>query len=574
MNATPLLSICIPTYNRSKYLDGLLDALAGQITKADLGGQIEIVISDNCSTDHTPRVVEKWATRHSFIRSTRTEWNIGGDSNQVGIVSLAAGKFVWLFGDDDRPRDNAVATVFSQLKPGVSQLFLNYRCMNRDGVCVSATRLHEGISDDITTVELVKRLGFIHPYSLMTSHVFDREQFLAADPVALLKVSPWYAVPTIMLMAFHNQKVTLVREPLVDFTMGNDRLPNELVFYVRVMGVLNTLRALEAAGAIDSDFLFGCYETGAGSPYILKHNHYFREELFWNLTEFIDYWALPGRADSQVLRSFIDRGPGFWDIRHRLKAYFLDDFEAYTRHQKPMIHYWKGKAWFPDFSLLLSSNDREECHDFDRLAGRWPEKFTHESILVSTISEEEGFYEHLNVFMAPYRLHRSPSSSLNSGFRKTLTPRVLVLDRADSAQNDELIALIDQWQSRSDAPAACLLFESMPEDGSGVPTGFLGLYFKREDLVFRGGFENGFEDWERTRLIADAALRLGSEAWALDGGRISPQALSRWYAAELPGWIRLHRRFWKGPCSEHGLNITLRGHLERLERDRRAAQKR
>jgi hypothetical protein len=409
-------------------------------------------------------------------------------------------------------------------------------------------------------------LGFIHPYSLMTSHVFDRAQFLAADPAALLKVSPWYAVPTVMLMAFHHQKVTLVREPLIDFTMGNDRLPDELVFYVRVMGVLNTLRVLEAAGAIDSDFIFGCYETGAGSPWILKHHHYFREEIYWNLTEFIHYWALPGRVDAQVIRAFIDRGPGFWDIRHRLKAYFVDDFNEYCKHRKPLIHFWRGKAWFPAFSLLLSSDDQEECEAFDELAGKWPEEFTHETILISRLPEENSFFENINVFMAPYRPHRSPSASLNSGFRKTLTPRVLVFDRVASPVMPELVRRIDEWQSSPDAPSSCLLFESSPTDSGAAPTGFLGLYLKREDFIFLGAFENNFEDWTRTRLLADAAFRLQSVGWALEGGKISRESLACWYKAELPAWVRLCRSIRKRPFSEHGLNLALRRHLQRQRR--------
>ena len=50
-----LLSICIPTFNRCKYLTNLLDQLA---CASILTNDIKIYISDNESTDDTKKVVD------------------------------------------------------------------------------------------------------------------------------------------------------------------------------------------------------------------------------------------------------------------------------------------------------------------------------------------------------------------------------------------------------------------------------------------------------------------------------------------------------------------------------------
>jgi acetyltransferase-like isoleucine patch superfamily enzyme/glycosyltransferase involved in cell wall biosynthesis len=57
---TPLLSICIPTFNRAETLKKTLQCLTSDpyFQKSDL---VEIVISDNCSTDHTSVVVKNYA---------------------------------------------------------------------------------------------------------------------------------------------------------------------------------------------------------------------------------------------------------------------------------------------------------------------------------------------------------------------------------------------------------------------------------------------------------------------------------------------------------------------------------
>ena len=43
------LSICIPTYNRSYYLDNCLNSI--KLAKKETSLSLEICISDNCSTE-------------------------------------------------------------------------------------------------------------------------------------------------------------------------------------------------------------------------------------------------------------------------------------------------------------------------------------------------------------------------------------------------------------------------------------------------------------------------------------------------------------------------------------------
>ena len=58
---TPLLTIAIPTYNRAADLAAALEHLAGQ--PGISGGEVELLVSDNCSTDATGEVVKKFIER-------------------------------------------------------------------------------------------------------------------------------------------------------------------------------------------------------------------------------------------------------------------------------------------------------------------------------------------------------------------------------------------------------------------------------------------------------------------------------------------------------------------------------
>src|SRR5881227_721237 len=95
---SPLLTLAIPTYNRSGCLRRLLEMLAPQ-----LAGQncVELLISDNASTDDTPAILESICRAGLKFRLIRNDVNIGPDGNFEQCFTQATGKYVWIFGDDD-----------------------------------------------------------------------------------------------------------------------------------------------------------------------------------------------------------------------------------------------------------------------------------------------------------------------------------------------------------------------------------------------------------------------------------------------------------------------------------------
>jgi len=95
---TPLLSLCVPTYNRARYLDSLLDTLATQL--CDFPYDYEIVISDNGSTDATPEVVARHAQALP-IRALRHPQTIGCYPNVIFAMTQARGRYMMYLADDD-----------------------------------------------------------------------------------------------------------------------------------------------------------------------------------------------------------------------------------------------------------------------------------------------------------------------------------------------------------------------------------------------------------------------------------------------------------------------------------------
>lgn len=107
------LSICIPTYNRARVLDRLLEGLSQEI--AGLESEVEICISDNASQDETGQIAKKWAARLP-IKYRKSKRNLGLDINFVKITELASGRFIWYSGDDDLFLPGSVQRLLDDLK--------------------------------------------------------------------------------------------------------------------------------------------------------------------------------------------------------------------------------------------------------------------------------------------------------------------------------------------------------------------------------------------------------------------------------------------------------------------------
>lgn len=111
-NDAPRISICIPTFNRGDLLRQTLDVLLPQLE----GRDVELLISDNASTDNTPTIVHSLKARHPFIRYHRQSENVGLDNNTLASIATARGEYCWLCSDDDIPLPGSFAKIEDTLR--------------------------------------------------------------------------------------------------------------------------------------------------------------------------------------------------------------------------------------------------------------------------------------------------------------------------------------------------------------------------------------------------------------------------------------------------------------------------
>ncbi len=97
-NKKPILSICIPTWNRRYSLQYTLKSIMDQ--EEFRSWDVEIVISDNASTDETETEVWKLCKKYINIKYFRNKENIWWNPNINKAFSLWTWEYLWLLWSD------------------------------------------------------------------------------------------------------------------------------------------------------------------------------------------------------------------------------------------------------------------------------------------------------------------------------------------------------------------------------------------------------------------------------------------------------------------------------------------
>jgi hypothetical protein len=124
----PLLSICIPTYNRAAFLRVMLQALLPQVREC--AEQVEVWVLDNASTDETQLVLEESRVLGPFAVHRQTT-NVGPARNIIqGPTELARGEYCWVLGDHNLLRPKALRRVlkFIDSHRSYAAIYVNFRC--------------------------------------------------------------------------------------------------------------------------------------------------------------------------------------------------------------------------------------------------------------------------------------------------------------------------------------------------------------------------------------------------------------------------------------------------------------
>lgn len=216
-NEKPLLTIAIPTYNRAKCLDRLLGVLLKQLYGES---RVEVIVSDNASTDNTPAVVEAYRLQGLEIHYLRNEDNRGPDFNILQCYEKAAGNYVWIFSDDDLIAPGTLKRVLAAL----TTLLYDIVCIRAyffEGDYIRHRDLAPVPDIELARAEDLARR--VHVIFTFISGVIVNKERISSVPhrpfdsllgTNLVQLGPFYTALN------HHRRSLLIRDPLIAAT-GN-----------------------------------------------------------------------------------------------------------------------------------------------------------------------------------------------------------------------------------------------------------------------------------------------------------------------------------------------------------------
>ncbi len=171
-----ILSICIPTFNRGSYLRECLESIF--TSSSEYRDQVEIVVSDNASTDDTRQIVEGFQRTGHTIHYVRQKKNVSSCVNYRAVAEQAQGQYVWIFGDDDKMAAEAVGAVLERIQDGADLVICNASVWSHDFTAPIKPRF-VSCRNDLSFSnrnKVMKTLG-LH-LSYICAVILDRKKFL------------------------------------------------------------------------------------------------------------------------------------------------------------------------------------------------------------------------------------------------------------------------------------------------------------------------------------------------------------------------------------------------------------
>lgn len=108
-----IISICIPTYNRAHTLINLLSSIVKESKCGSLANSIEVVVSDNASTDNTEELINFFSNKIKNLKYVRLDENKGFGVNLTNAIHHSSGRYCWLMGSDEKLCEGALFNVIN-----------------------------------------------------------------------------------------------------------------------------------------------------------------------------------------------------------------------------------------------------------------------------------------------------------------------------------------------------------------------------------------------------------------------------------------------------------------------------
>jgi len=241
-----ILTLALPVYNGEDCIELTLESIfeAQGFLNEDELLSLEIIVSDNQSTDNTASIVEKYDDTSLSIRYNCNSKNLGYDGNIDMLVSLANGKYVWFLGCGEKINKDALKRLFQKLNNTIeyTNILVDFDIYDESKNKITDKNIFH-FNEDITILEK-NNFSKIKYGPAVSSNIINKRMWEKVQHVSLV-VDGWIHIERIlsMIALSENSKTlfltkayfTLYREKDGWWTKPNSYLLLLLLLHIKVI---------------------------------------------------------------------------------------------------------------------------------------------------------------------------------------------------------------------------------------------------------------------------------------------------------------------------------------------------
>jgi glycosyltransferase involved in cell wall biosynthesis len=244
------VSICIFTYNFEKYISEAIESVITQKTNFP----IEIIIGDDCSTDDTQKIIEKYYAQYpNIIELNLSPINRGGTHNWITTIKKAQGKYIALLDGDDFFSDPyKLQTQYDWLESHPEYSFCFHSVTEFYDDRIKDERVVISDKEIYTIADFLERGWFVR-----TGSTFFRNGLLPSNLPAWVYDFPYRFDTILQVMVTQHGDAYNIKKPLSKWR----RHGKGLSFEITKDAVRNELQCIELSKRLDqyTDFKYHKY---------------------------------------------------------------------------------------------------------------------------------------------------------------------------------------------------------------------------------------------------------------------------------------------------------------------------
>jgi len=290
-----ILTIAIPVYNGEETLRDTLDSII-----EGLEDGVDIFISDNASSDSTYEIVNEYMNHCSSIHYHCNDVNIGPMKNYDYCVVNSPGKYVWLFGDDDKMSKGCISKILRVIRNNDNLGFIsisadiygeNWKIKDKNPLGYLSDIYFNSVEEAFITLK--DHIG------LTPTIIVRKEMWVAEERIRKLTNDYWFHLRMILAIC-EVAPSYFVASPPVMFNQGTVRW-NKNGLFVRIV-----IEYCELVMQLDEKKISSKYKIEALSRW---HKNLWRHVLLAKK----EGWKLNSNQVARLLKVFW-RIPSFWIV--------------------------------------------------------------------------------------------------------------------------------------------------------------------------------------------------------------------------------------------------------------------